>query len=90
MTYNPTQRESSWLCSHPEWARPFSKLAVSLSASFFVFAVFSLSTYVLWGMKAITHMRILEITARNVKVLLPTSSTMRHTQVTMPTILEIK
>lgn len=25
----------------------------------------------LWGMKAITHMRILEITARNVKVILP-------------------
>lgn len=44
----------------------------------------------LWGMKARTHMRILEITARNVKVILPTSSTMRHAQVTMLDILEIK
>lgn len=35
-------------------------------------------------------MRILEITARNVKVLLPTPSAMRHIQVTMPAILEIK
>lgn len=76
-------------CSHPKRALLFSELAVFNWPLSLCCLSSSLASLRSEDESCTSYTRLLEITARNVKALLPTSSARRHTQLTMPAILEI-